>query len=651
MCGIAGVIASGRRRDAAELRALARSMSDALEHRGPDGGGVWADSGSGVALGHRRLAVIDLSTSGHQPMVSSCGRFVLTYNGEIYNHHEVARDLAAGGRLLRGRSDTEALVEALAAWGLDETLTRLNGMFAFAAWDTRARELTLARDRMGEKPLYYGYAGNDFVFGSELKALRRHPRFDPIVDRASLVSYLRFRHIPAPRTILRHASKLEAGHVLRVAHDPTGDRVALRSSAYWSLPKVAADGIRRRKTRDDDATVDEADDRLRRAVGLRMEADVGLGSFLSGGIDSTVVTALMQAQSNEPVRTFTVGYDDPAWDESASASRIAKGLGTDHTEMRVTPDAARAVIPSLARIYDEPFGDSSQVPSVLVSSLTRRHVTVALSGDGGDELFGGYNRYVWAPRLLATSARLPRLARVGSGRALGSLTPAQWDAAYRGLEGVLPHRWRQRMPGDKIAKLARALRSGTPAELYLDLVSHWKRPAELVVGGDEHEGPPLPGAGLGVVDAMTLADMASYLPGDILTKVDRASMAASLEARAPLLDHTLVEWSWTLPLEAKLRGGQGKWLLRRVLERYVPPALWDRPKMGFGVPIGDWLRGSLRTWAEDLLEPDRLESEGFLRPDPVRKVWAEHLSGRSNRQYELWDVLMFQSWLEHWGGS
>lgn len=650
MCGFAGLVASQRDRDGASLSGLVADMAGTLAHRGPDDSGVWADAATGVALGHRRLAILDLSPSGHQPMVSSCGRVVVAYNGEIYNHHELGRDLAAAGRPLRGRSDTEALVEAIATWGVEEALARLNGMFAFAAWDTVDRELVLARDRLGEKPLYYGRAGGDFVFGSELKALRRHPRLAPEIDRGALSSYLRYRYVPAPRTILQQVSKLAPGHLLRVTRDESRRCIETLDEQYWSVGAVALDGVGRRSEVGDGAVIDEADTRLRAAVAVRMEADVGLGSFLSGGIDSSVVTALMQAQSTRPVRTFTIGYDDPAWDESASAGRIAVALGTDHTDMRVTPDDALAVIPSLAQHYDEPFADSSQIPSILVSALTRRHVTVALSGDGGDELFRGYNRYLWAPRLLATTARLPGPVRSGGGRALGALTPKQLDAAYARVERFMPQRLRQRMPGDKVAKLAQAMRAGTAADLYLDLVSHWKRPADVVVGGAEPAPAAFPAdVELAVVDAMALADMSSYLPGDILTKVDRASMAASLEARAPLLDHTLVEWSWSLPPAATVRGGRGKWVLREVLGRYVPTDLWDRPKMGFGVPIGDWLRGPLRDWSEALLARDRLAADGYLHPEPVRRAWAEHLSGRRNRQYELWDVLMFQAWLEHWG--
>lgn len=649
MCGIAGLLGPPSGRNEAEMTALATSMANVLDHRGPDASGAWVDPAAGVALGHRRLAVIDLSSWGNQPMASSCGRIVVVFNGEIYNHRDLARDLAAEGRSPRGHSDTEALVEALAAWGTDATLSRLNGMFAFAAWDRSRRVLALARDRMGEKPLYYGRAGTDFVFGSELKALRRHPDFAADIDRGALASFLRFRYVPAPHTILREVRKLEPGHVLRVAFDERRDRITETDTMYWSVREAAIAGMARRAdVMPEHELIDEADSRLRAAVGLRMEADVGLGSFLSGGIDSSTVTALMQAQSSGPVRTFTVGYDDPAWDESASAAQIAETLGTDHTDLRVTPAEALDVIPEIADTYDEPFADSSQIPSMLVSRLTRRHVTVALSGDGGDELFGGYNRYLWAPRLLATSAHLPRRVRSMAGQALASRSPAQWGRAYAHVEAFMPRRWRQRMPGDKIGKLAQALQAGDAQELYVDLVSHWKCPESVVVGGTEVARPTFDAGPLGAVDAMTLADMAAYLPGDILTKVDRASMASSLEARAPLLDHHLVEWSWTLPADAKIRAGRGKWLLRSVLARYVPATLWERPKMGFGVPIGDWLRGPLRDWAETLLDPAVLRADGYLQSEPISAAWQQHISGRANRQYELWDVLMFQSWLRRW---
>lgn len=654
MCGFAGLLDTAPHREG-ELDDLATSMATTLRHRGPDDGGTWSDASAGVALGSRRLAVIDLSASGHQPMVSSTGRYVIAYNGEIYNHKAIARRLRATGWQPRGHSDTEVLLAAVEAWGLRAALREANGMFAFALWDRDRRRLYLARDRLGEKPLYYAWLGSALVFGSELKALRAWPGFRAEVDRGALALYLRHNCVPAPHTIFEGVSKLPPAAVLSVGAAEMARRGA-EPAAYWSARAVAEGGVAVTATASPSPpeVVDEVEGLLKEAVGMRMDADVALGAFLSGGIDSSTVAALMQASSSRPIRTFTVGFAEAGYDESADAAAVARHLGTDHTPVRLGPSDAIDVIPSLPAIYDEPFADSSAIPTYLVSRLARERVTVTLSGDGGDELWGGYNRHTVSGPLWSLSRRVPLSARRSLARALRAIPPASWDTAFDRAGPWLPRRARLRNPGTKIHKLAAVLPASDPEDLYRTLVSHWKQPARVALGAVE--APSLLAAGMpagvggDLAAQMMYLDLVTYLPDDILVKLDRAAMAVSLETRVPMLDHRLVELAWRVPTSTKIVGGVGKWPLRQVLRRYVPAGLVERPKMGFGLPLGDWLREPLRPWAEELLGERRLRAEGYLEADIVRSAWADHLDGGVDLGHELWDVLSFQAWLEEWRG-
>jgi len=652
MCGFAGYLGGTTARAEAEARRVAGEMGLWIRHRGPDHSAVWADPEAGIALAHNRLAIVDLSPAGNQPMESAGGRYVISYNGEIYNHQDVRRALEEGGLApeWRGHSDTETLLAAVEAWGIAGALERSSGMFAFALWDRRERRLVLARDRLGEKPLYYGWQGSGanrtFLFGSELKALSRHPSFEGEIDRCALSLFMRHNYVPAPHSIYRGIAKLPPGTFLTLAAG--GSEAEIRT--YWSGFDVARQGASNPLDVSPEQAVEQLQTLLMDAVGRQMMADVPLGAFLSGGVDSSTVVALMQAQSSRPVKTFTIGFHEKDYNEAEHAKAVAHHLGTDHTELYVTADEARSVIPDLPAIYDEPFADSSQVPTQLVSALARRHVTVSLSGDAGDELFGGYNRYVLTQRLWRRLKALPRPLRGALASALTTLSPAAWNRVAGVVQPLLPSRSRLALPGDKIHKGAGVLASRSSAELYYGLVSLWRDPSAVVIGGEE---PPtlLNGAGpslegLSEIERMMALDMMTYLPDDILAKVDRAAMSVSLETRVPFLDHRVVEFAWKLPLDYKLRDGKTKWPLRQVLYRHVPAELVERPKMGFGVPIGDWLRGPLRDWAEHLLDPARLAAEGFFHPEPIRRVWADHLKGQVNMQYLLWCVLMFQSWLE-----
>ena len=582
--------------------------------------------------------MVDLSPAGHQPMESACGRLVITYNGEIYNCPELRRELEAAGLVFRGHSDTEVIVEACALWGIEQAVTRLMGMFAFALWDRLARRLWLARDRMGIKPLYWSLQGGVLLFGSELKTLRVHPAWRGEVDRDSLAVYLRFCYVPAPRSIWQGVHKLRPGCILSWS---PGSEPAI--ATYWDLRRLAQGEHHPLSAAEE---VEQLDALLRDAVGRHMVSDVPLGAFLSGGIDSSLVVALMQAQSSRPIRTFSIGFSEASYDESPHARAVARHLGTDHTELMVEPRHALEVIPGLARHYDEPFGDSSQSPTLLVSELARRHVTVALSGDGGDELFAGYTRYTVARRFGGALGAVPLWLRRLAAGAVKAVPSSAWDLAFK----VVPGRLRPSHPGDRLYKLAEVLTVAGPDEFYRRLVSHWHAPDPVVIGGHEPrtlvDDPALIGEVPDFVARMQVRDMLTYLPDDILVKVDRASMAVALEARVPLLDHRVVEFALARPPALRIRHGLGKWALRQVLHRYVPPALVERPKMGFGVPIDSWLRGPLRDWAEALLDERRLRHEGFFDPAPIRQLWRLHLAGTVNGQYALWDVLMFQQWLE-----
>ena len=641
MCGIAGVLHSPAR-DAA-LEAVGAGMARPLTHRGPDDAGVWIWSPVGLALAHTRLAVIDPTPSGRQPMTSADGRFTLVYNGEIYNHGPLRTELLRHD--LRGDSDTEVLVEAIARWGVADTLSRVDGMFAFAVWDHVGRTLTLARDRLGEKPMYYGWLGDTFVFGSELEAIRAHPDFRGGIDREALTLYCRFGYVPAPYSIHAGISKLPAGALLELPADGAARWTSGHGPVrrYWSLSDVAAAGEAARTPASPAEALDELEQVLWRSVADRMVADVPLGAFLSGGVDSTAVVAAMQDQSARPVRTFTVAVDDAAYDESEHAGRVARHLGTDHTELRVTGQDALDAVSNIPRVYDEPFADSSQVPTMLLSALTRRHVTVALSGDGADELFGGYTRYLLPQRVWDRVRWLPAGVRRGVGAGIRGIPDAWWDRVDR-LPAVAS---RVSRPREKARKVAGVLALDSPERMYHHLMSHWPTPETLVLGGHEpttafdeaaYWATPRDRA-----ERLMLLDALTYLPDDILTKVDRASMASSLEVRVPFLGREVVEFAWRLPPEMKIRGGEGKWLLRRLVDRHVPRHLTERPKMGFGVPVGDWLRGALRPWAEDLLAPARLADDSHLAVEPIRRAWDRHLGGE-DLAAPLWTVLMFQAW-------
>ena len=645
MCGFAGFLGGCWR--GGDLSALAVAMADTLVHRGPDDAGVWGDEQGEICLAHRRLAIVDLSAAGHQPMTSPCGRFVIAFNGEIYNYAELRTTLEQQGEGVawRGHSDTETLLAACTAWGVEETLCRATGMFALALWDRGERCLTLARDRLGEKPVYYGWQGNTFLFGSELKALRAHPAWEAEIDRGALARYMRVGYVPTPLTIWRGVRKLPPGSCIVIpAATPFG--VLPEPTYYWRALDAASAGSG--SDLDDRHAVESLDSLLRECIGRQMVADVPLGAFLSGGVDSSTVVALMQAQTSRPVKTFAIGFKEADYDEARHARAVAAHLGTDHTELLLAPADALAVIPRLPDMYDEPFGDSSQIPTHLVAALARQHVTVSLSGDGGDELFGGYNRYLWGDTLWRRFGSAPHGLRRFACQLMTVLTPEQWDR----LGTLLPPRLRLPAVGDKLHKLAGVIDAADADDLYQRLISQQREPQSIVLDATEHASwADTEFRALGehpLAERMMFRDLVGYLCDDILVKVNRAAMAVSLETRVPLLDHHVVEFAWSLPLHMKIREGQGKWLLRQVLYRYVPRELIERPKQGFAIPIDGWLRGPLREWAEALLDEQRLRREGYLRPEPIRQKWREHLSGRHNWQHWLWNVLMFQAWRERW---
>lgn len=632
MCGITGYWRAGAGGDVD----TALRMTRAILHRGPDDGDVWLDTDAGLAFGHRRLSILDLSAAGRQPMQSACGRYIIVFNGEIYNHVILRAELEEvhAAPVWRGQSDTETLLAILAHWGIEAGLQRLVGMFAFALWDKKTRKLTLARDRLGEKPLYYGWQKNTFLFGSELKALAAHPDFEGSIDRRVLPVYFRHGYVPAPHSIYASIFKLKPGHFLTL--NSSGDE-ASQAQAYWSLANVAKIGVTNPFAGSRMDAVDRLDVVLRQAVSGQMIADVPLGAFLSGGVDSSTVVALMQSLSSRPVKTFTIGFTEQRYNEAEHASAVARHLGTEHTECFVTPTQALSVVPLLPALYDEPFADPSQIPTFLLSHLARQQVSVSLSGDGGDELFGGYSRYSRSGAVNGRIKALPGIFRNGLAHLLAMWPPVNGGRVER-----------------RRALLIAALRAQTDAEFYGLFVSHWltddgitkvKREMPICLSDSSQQV-----CFDDFFDTAMFADSSNYLPDDILVKVDRAAMGVSLETRVPLLDHRVVEWAWSLPQSFKSQHGHSKWVLRELLYRYVPKTLVDRPKMGFGVPIAEWLRGPLRDWAEDLLDPAQIKNEDFLNPEPIQSKWREHLTGASDWAYHLWDVLMFQAWLRHQKG-
>lgn len=649
MCGFVGVLSTSIWNRAELAKPILMRMADKIAARGPDDFGIWHDE-VGIGLAHRRLSILDLTAAGHQPMTCATGRYVIVFNGEIYNHLVIRKELEDIGcaPVWRGHSDTETLLAAITAWGVKAAIERCVGMFAFALWDKHEHVLTLGRDRLGEKPLYYGWQGNGkdacFLFGSEVKAFKAHPAFTAEIDREALSLLMCYNCIPAPYSIYQGIYKLPPGHLLTVSLAKRGPIL----EAYWSLAQVAVSGVASPLQGSPEELVDGLEVLLKSAVHQQMLADVPLGAFLSGGIDSSTVVALMQAQSNQPIKTFTIGFDEAGYNEAVHAKAVARHLGTNHMELYVTDQQTLDIIPKLPSLYSEPFSDSSQIPTFLVSQLARQKVKVSLSGDGGDELFGGYNRYVMTRNLWSQLSRVPPPVRSMAVAAIRLLPPGRWSALLNPLQSLLPGRFRMAGVGDKLHKAAGVLASKNVDALYAGLTTHWG--AGLVIGSKESllnlQSSSLSLEGLDSVQRMMATDAMTYLPDDILVKVDRAAMGVSLETRVPFLDHRVVEYAWRLPQHMKLRDGVGKWALRQVLYRHVPQHLVERPKMGFGVPIDSWLRGPLRDWAENLLDERRLREECYLNPGPIRQKWAEHLSGKFNWQHHLWDVLMFQAWLD-----
>ena len=644
MCGFAGYIGALP----SDGNVLNRMIS-AIRHRGPDDDGVWTDTANLISLVHRRLSIVDLSPQGHQPMISHCGRYVIAYNGEVYNHHDMRRELESSGCApnWRGHSDTEVILAAIAAWGIKNSLAKMVGMFAFALWDRDAKSLTLVRDRIGEKPLYFGWGNNaTFLFGSELKALRPHPDWRGEIDRNALALFMRHNFVPAPHSIYTGIQKLQPGFIATIKLSGAGKATEPKFEQYWSLADVAVNGMANQFKGTFVEAVDQIEKQLSRTIAEQMVADVPLGAFLSGGIDSSTIVALMQRQSSRPVRTFTIGFAEADFNEANFAKEVAHHLGTHHTEFYVSPEEARNVIPALPHLYDEPFADSSQIPTFLVAQLARQHVTVSLSGDGGDELYGGYPRYAVGAYVWRRAKRIPHSARRLASGCLQSLTAGQWDALISLTRRALGKAAFPGLSGQRVIRLANVLSATDFPQMYRALISQWQEPSKLVIGSLEPDTIlSAKSAFSDHITEMMYLDMMMYLPDDILAKVDRATMGVSLEARVPLLDHRVIEFAWSLPDAMRIGNGTDKRVLREVLFRHVPRHLIERPKMGFGIPLGSWLGGPLKEWAAALLDPGRLRSEGYLNADIVSQAWEEHVTGKYDRQHQLWSVLMFQAWL------
>ena len=649
MCGIAGYL-GGDFTNTSLNKSILISMADQLKMRGPDSSGIWLDASSEIGFAHRRLAIVDLSTAGHQPMDSQSGRYSITYNGEIYNSVQIRNELTKAGLepKWRGHSDTETILAGFDAFGIESTIKRVKGMFAIAIWDREHQELSLVRDRVGEKPLYYGWQGlgskRTFLFGSELKALKRHPSFVNNIDRSALALYMRYCYVPTPYSIYEGIKKLEPGIILTVSLKQN----AYRSKKYWDALDVVTAGAKNPFNESKNEITNNLDDILKKTISQQMMADVPLGAFLSGGIDSSVVTALMQTQSSSPVKTFTIGFEETGFNEAEFAKSVAEHLKTDHTELYVSSENAFNVIPNLPKLYCEPFSDSSQIPTFLVCSLAKEAVTVSLSGDGGDELFCGYNRYIFADKLWKALGLIPGRGRKLIGSAIENVSSRTWNKAFSIIDWMTPRKINGISWGDKLKKGAGVIGSENLNELYMQLVSNWQDPSSVVIGSSEYPGRFSADnfllSELDDITKMMAVDMLSYLPDDILVKVDRAAMGVSLETRVPFLDQDIFEFASKIPLDMKLKNGVGKSILRDLLYRYVPKDLIERPKMGFGVPVGVWLKGPLRDWAEILLDESKLQQQGFFRVDIIRTMWSEHIAGTRNWQSQLWAVLMFQAW-------
>ena len=650
MCGFAGILGFSTGHPKHWYEENVKRMADVITHRGPDDFQTWVDSEAGAAFAFRRLSILDLSPNGRQPMTSACGRYTVVFNGEIYNHAAIKSEVEASGKFsfpFRGHSDTEVLLSAFTVWGIEKTLPKTNGMFAIAVWDREKQNLILARDRFGEKTLHYGVSDGAFLFGSELKSLKAFPGFSPALSRSAISLYFRHNCIPAPYTIYEGIKKLPPANFITV--NPVTRQIS-EPTAYWSAKAAAENGEANRFKISHSEILSHLDILLKDAIRLRMEADVPLGAFLSGGIDSSLMVALMQGQSTRPVQTFTIGFNEDKFNEANYAKSVAAHLKTDHTELYITPEQAQDVIALLPGFQDEPYADPSQIPTYLVSKLARGSVTVSLSGDGGDEFFGGYDRYLWSDTVWRRLGHWPRRFRGILSRGFGVIPSEAWDRAFKIAEPLLPERFRFASPGEKIEKLKEVLRVQDSHALYIALTSHFNPPSEIVLQGEEsptlvtrfNEWAKIPSP----IERMLYFDSVTYLPDDVLTKVDRASMAVSLEARAPFLDHRIYEFAWHLPLSEKIYNGKGKRILRELLAKYVPKELFERPKKGFSVPIGDWIRGPLRPWAESLISEEKLKQQGYLKSEKVRALWDEHQSLKRDRQHQLWDILQFQAWLE-----